>query len=280
MKEKIGSKFIREVCIAGAAIDVTIKYSARADRRHRSANCNPSREAVIKNNDRLAAKKLTRLINANFYPGDYHCTMTYAGEEPSTEEARREIDNFKRRMAREYKKRGKEFKWIEVTEHHNHRIHHHMVLNYIDETVIAKQWRAGHVRFVELDRTRNYKKLAEYLIKETTKTMRMPGAETKQRWSASRNLTRPIIKREIVDPRVLYQTPKALKGYQIVGDSINRFEHPFTKIEHLEYMMISTDPVPRIKTWRQGKIIKRDETYKRASEIQIAWEDLDGIDFD
>lgn len=279
MKDNYGSKFIREVCIAGAAIDVTIKYSARADRKHRGANVNPSRAAVIKNNDRLAAKKLTRLMNANFYPGDYHCTLTYAGDEPTPEEAQKEINNFKRRMTREYKKLGKEFKWIEVTEHHNHRIHHHIVMNWIDETVIARQWKAGHVRFTELDRTRNYKKLAEYLIKETTKTMRIPGAETKQRWSASRNLTRPIIKREIVDPRAMYETPRALKGYDIIQDSINRFEHPFTKIEHLEYMMISTDPVPRIKTWRQGKIIQRDETYRRASEIQISMDSLLCWDF-
>ena len=65
MKDKIGSKFIRETCIAGPVIDVTYKYSARAPRKERGANRNPSREAVIKNNDRLAVKKLTRLMNAS-----------------------------------------------------------------------------------------------------------------------------------------------------------------------------------------------------------------------
>ena len=278
MRQINGSKFIRETCIAGPVIDVTYKYSMRAPRKERGANRNPSRAAVIKNNDRIATKKLTRLMNANFYPGDLHLVLTYAGEAPSIAEANKEIDNFKRRMKREYAKQGKEFRWIEVTEYENHRPHHHMLVNYIDAEIIAKQWKRGHVRAVVLDRTRNYQKLAEYFLKETTKTMRTPGAETKQRWSASRNLVRPIIKREIIEPRAMYENPRALKGYEIITDSINRFEHPFTGIEHLEYMMIATDPVPRIKTWRKGTIVQRDETYRRAEQIQITWDAFDGID--
>ena len=178
-------------------------------------------------------------------------------------------------MKKEYEKQGKEFRWIEVTEHENHRIHHHMLMSYIDQDIITKQWRRGRVRFSPLDRSRNYKRLAEYFIKETTKTMRHPGADTKQRWSASRNLTRPIIKREIIEPKAMYEQPRALKGYEIIMDSINRFEHPFTGIEHLEYMMISTDPVPRLRTWQKGNIIKRDETYRRAAEVQISWDALE-----
>lgn len=278
MKDKIGSKFIREICIAGAVIDVTMKYSARAPRKQRGENRNPSREAVMKNNDRLAIKKLTRLMNANFYPGDLHITLTYSGEAPSAADAKKEAENFRRRMKREYEKQGKEFRWIEVTEYHNHRIHHHMAVSYIDQEIIAKQWKAGHVRSVTLDRSRNYRKLAEYFLKETTKTMREPGGETKQRWSASRNLVRPIIKREMIEPKAMYEKPRALKGYEIITGSVNQFTHPFTGIEHLEYMMMSKDPVPRIKTWRKGSVVKRDETYKRAKQIQISWDYFDGVD--
>jgi hypothetical protein len=105
--------------------------------------------------------------------------------------------------------------------------------------------------------------------------MREQGNETKRRWSASRNLTRPIVKREVVTAKALYENPKAFKGYQIDEESIRRFEHPFTGIEHLEYMQISTDPVPRIRTWRKGKTVERMETFRRASEIQINMESLD-----
>ena len=278
MSNKIGNKFIREICISGAVIDVTMKYSLRAPRKQRSANKKPSSEAVERNNDRLAVKKLTRLINANFYPGDYHITLTYKDKAPSVAEAKKEIANFKRRMTREYEKQGKEFRWIEVTEFENHRVHHHMVVSYIDPEIINRQWKCGHVRFTTLDNSRNYKKLAEYLLKETTKTMRKRDGTIKQRWSASRNLTRPIIKREIIEPRAMYEKPRTFKGYEIIPDSINSFTHPFTGIDHLEYMLISTDPVPRIKTWRSGKAIKRDETIRRANEIQISWDALDGVD--
>lgn len=276
MKKKIGSKFIRETCVAGAAIDVTLKYSFRSGQTTRQPKTTPSRAAVIQNNDRIAVKKLTRLMNANFYPGDLHCTLTYMGTEPSRKEAKKEIKNFKRRMKREYAKTGREFKWIEVTEYLNNRIHHHILVNFIDTEVIARQWTRGHVNFKILDRTRNYKKLAEYFVKETSKTMREPGSETKKRWSASRNLTRPIIKREVIHPRSLHETPKALKGYEILPDSIREFEHPFTGITHLEYMMLSTDPSPRIKTWRKGVVVEHDETYRRAQEIQISMDSLDG----
>ena len=279
MKNNIGNKFIREICVAGATIDVMMKYSMRAKRKSRSANVNKSNDAVIKNNDRLAEKKLAREINANYNPGDFHLTLTYAGMPPTVPEAEKTIGNFIRNIKKEYEREGKEFKWHWVTEFKHKRIHHHMVLTYIDEKIIEKYWKAGHVRFTMLDRSRNYTKLAKYLIKETRETFRDPRSGIRQRWHSSRNMTKPIIKREIVEAKDMYLAPRAFKGYEIVTDSINRFEHPFTKIEHLEYMMVSTDPVPRIKTWRKGKAVKRDETYRRASEIQISWDTLDGIDF-
>lgn len=279
MKNDPGNNFIRETCVAGATIWTTIKYSMRTGRGRRAPKTKPTREAVMKNNDKLAVKLLTLLMNANFHPGDMHVTLTYADEPPKEEEARREIKNFKDRMTREYAKAGITFRWIEVTEYKNHRIHHHMVLTYIDPRIIERQWKRGHVRITGLDRSRNYRKLAEYFIKETSKTMRTPGNETKRRWSSSRNLTRPVVKREIVSPNTLYEKPKALKGYQIDEDTVRKYEHPFTGIEHLEYMMVSTDPVPRIRTWRKGLMVDKSETYRRASEIQIDMNSLDGWDF-
>lgn len=276
MKKRIGNKFIRETCVAGAAIDVTLKYSTASGQDHRQQKRNPSRAAVIKNNDRIATKKLTRLMNANFFPGDLHCIFTYAGKEPEQKEAKREIRNFKRRIEREYKKRGRDCKWIEVTEYSHTRIHHHMLMSYIEPEVIEKQWKRGHVHFTPLDRSRNYSKLAEYFIKETSKTMRQPGNETKQRWSASRNLARPIIKREIIEAKAMFEKPKALKGYEILQESVREFEHPFTGLLHKEYMMLSTDPSPRLKKWRKGAVVEKDETFRRAQEIQIEMDWLDG----
>ncbi|MBR2674310.1 MAG: hypothetical protein IKE52_02500 [Mogibacterium sp.] len=279
MKKSQHDNFIRETCVAGATIWTIIKYSAKHPSGYRSQKNNPTREAVVKNNDRIAVRLLTMLMNANFHPGDWHITLTYRDVPPEQAEAKRQIKNFKDRLGREYAKRGIKFRWIEVTEYNNHRIHHHMVLTYIEPEVIERQWKCGHVRFTSLDRTRNYRKLAEYYIKETSKTMREPGNETKKRWSSSRNLIRPIVKREKVSASIMWENPKAIKGYEIDEDTVRRYEHPYTGIEHLEYMMCSTDPVPRIKTWRKGKVVERNETYRRASEIQIDMDSLEGWDF-
>lgn len=253
-------KVVRETCIAGAVIDVTVKGSNHVCGNCRKPKLNPTPEAVKKNNDRIAAKNLTRILNANFYPGDYHVTLTYQGEEPGQEEAERELQNFLRRMRRQFKKANKEFKYIAVTEFVNHRIHHHVVMSYIDIRTIAEQWKRGMVRTTPLDRNRNYAKLAEYLIKETTKTFRDADNVFKKRYTCSRNLERPVVMREEVPAYKLHGEIKALKGYEIDRDSVRRFENPITGLEHLEYSMISTDPTPRLKKWRNGEVVKKGET--------------------
>lgn len=258
-------KVIRETCIAGAVIDRTVKASFphRGCRRPKSK---PTSDAVRKNNDRIAAKQLTRLINANFVPGDLHVTLTYA-EVVSVEEANHELDLWLRRMRREYRRRGKEFKYIAVTEYQNKRIHHHVVLAEIDFSTINRQWTAGRIRCTALDETRSYKALAEYLIKETQKTFRQPDNAIKRRWKASRNLIRPVVKREWVSVRELFRDPKALKGYQLDEDSIRRYQNPVTGLEHLEYQMIALDPEPRLRRWKKGRKA-RPETYIRMDDLR------------
>ena len=214
-------KFIREVCVAGAVVDVSLK-STQKQLSVRAPKTKPSREAVIKNNDRIAYKRLARTLNANFYPGDWHITLTYSG-----------------------------------------------VMNYIDIQIITKQWEKGRVRCTALDDSRNYQKLASYLIKETQKTFRKADNMTKRRYRASRNLVHPIVvTQEVKLSKVLWEEPKAFKGYAIDEDSIRRFENPCTHIPHLEYMMVSTDPVPRLKKWRNGTAVKKQETYMRAEELK------------
>lgn len=267
------TKVIREICIAGAVIDVIIKASMRRGGKRKSKS-NPTPDAVQKNNDRYALRTLTRLINMNFFPGDFHTTLTYATV-VSAEEAKHQLGLFIERMRREYKKQGKELYYIAVTEFKNHRIHHHIVMNYIDSKIIDKQWKHGHIWLSTLDRSRNYKDLAEYLIKETQQTFREPGNSTKRRWKPSRNLKRPVVKKEWVDIRNLFADPKPFKGYEIDWDTVRKYENPITTLNHLEYMMVSTDPVPRLKTWRKGKIVNRQEGYIRAASIeQVSFDDL------
>ncbi len=262
-------RVIRETCIAGAVIDRCIKASfPRGGKRKKKEKV--TSDAVKKNNDMLALKNLTRLINLNFYPGDLHTTLTYA-KELSPEEANSELEKWIKRMRREYKKLNKEFYYIAVTEFKNKRIHHHVVMNYIDFQVINRQWKVGRIRCTPLDKTRNYRVLAEYLIKETQKTFREPENATKRRWKPSRNLKRPVVKREWVSISQLFQNLddiKPLKGYEIDRDTLRKYTNPVTKLEHLEYQMVSNEAVPRLNVWRKGKKINRNETYRKMDEMR------------
>ena len=262
-------RVIRETCIAGAVIDRCIKASfPRGGKRKKKEKV--TSDAVKKNNDMLALKNLTRLINLNFYPGDLHTTLTYA-KELSPEEANSELEKWIKRMRREYKKLDKEFYYIAVTEFKNKRIHHHVVMNYIDFQVINRQWKMGRIRCTPLDKTRNYRVLAEYLIKETQKTFREPENATKRRWKPSRNLKRPVVKREWVSISQLFQNLddiKPLKGYEIDRDTLRKYTNPVTKLEHLEYQMVSNEAVPRLNVWRKGKKINRNETYRKMDEMR------------
>ena len=51
-------------------------------------------EEIQEANRRQARRKLERLINANFRPGDWHITLTYRGKaSPSPEAAKKELTN-------------------------------------------------------------------------------------------------------------------------------------------------------------------------------------------
>lgn len=260
------SKVIRETIVAGATILRTIKVNC-SEYGPRKPKANPTSEAVRTNNDRIAERNLTALLNANFFPGDLHITLTYE-ELLNEEEQKAELNKFLRRMKREFKKADREFRYVHATEYENHRPHHHIVMSYIDLPVIHKQWKQGRIYSSMLDTSRNYATLASYLIKETNKTFREAGNAMKCRYHCSRNLDRPIIVREVMSSIQLFEKPAEIKGYSIDEDSIRYYQHPFTAMEHLEYLMISTDPVPRIKKWRKGKRMKRGESFRRFEEIK------------
>ena len=57
-------------------------------------------EAMARNNERQAAKKLARLINCNFVAGDAIVTLTYKPDErpDNPQQTRKDISNFLRRL--------------------------------------------------------------------------------------------------------------------------------------------------------------------------------------
>lgn len=251
-------RVVKETAVAGRTIYRSVKISSGDHRKPRKEKQNITPEAVRKNNDRLAVRNLTLLMNANFDSGCAHVTLTY--EEAATpEQAKKDRRNFIARLRTRFRKEGKELKYIVTTEWLNKRIHHHMVVNTLDIEMISDCWGKGFVRSTRLSATGNYKKLAEYFIKEMKKSA---AAGIKRRYAASRNLFRPVIKRQEATLRELMdEDPKPIDGYYIDRESFRRFRHPVTGLDHLEYYMIASADPRRYKVWPRGTAVSGREHF-------------------
>lgn len=267
-------KVIRETTVAGKTICRTIKVPSGNHGHKRKRRCAVTKLAVLKNNFRLAVKKLTIILNANFNEHSMHVTLTYK-DVPTKETAKKDRATFISKMRRALKKDNKDLKYVMVTEYENKRIHHHIVINSQDINLINKTWNKGFVKCSALDDSGNYRKLAEYLIKETEKTFRQVDSVHKHRYSRSRNLVVPITKREVVSARELSKAPKPVKGYYIPLDEIRKYEHPVTGLEYLEYIMVADGTSKLKKSWPRGNIVKSKEYFKvtESKEVEVKDED-------
>lgn len=217
---------------AGKTIEVIKSYSKRigANKQRRKKE-KPTAEEMKKVNERNAEAKLRRLINANFGYGDYHLVLTYKKDlRPDPAEAKKRISKFLRVLRKEYKRMGEKLKYIITTEYKNKAIHHHLIVNGIDANInkiVRNCWKWGSPHFTPLDDTGQYKELAAYFIKETSKTYKENDGGAKQRYSCSRNLVKPVTKVTIIRKAEKWlDEPKAKKGYYIDKDTIfNGYNH-------------------------------------------------------
>ena len=227
--------YVRRVTEAGKTVEVEKYYTSRYNKKggKRSDKVKPTTEIQKKINIKNAERQLRILINANFGEEDYHVILGYVrgeGEPDRTpEEMRHDIDIFLRKCRKEYKKAGKEFKYIHVMEiGEKGARHHHLIVNGIDTEILQQCWNKANekhskISVFNLDKTGNYGKLAKYLLKYTDKHRKKEdGALQKKRWSSSKNLKRPEPKVEIISDREYFRTdPKPIKGYYIDKESIN-----------------------------------------------------------
>ena len=91
-------KVVKEVWVAGRTIGVAIKLSTGDHTKKRAPKKNITSEKVIRNNNRLSARNLTMIINANFGKDDAHYTLTHAVE-VTQKQAAKERTNFLRRLS-------------------------------------------------------------------------------------------------------------------------------------------------------------------------------------
>ncbi len=232
---------------AGKTIEVTKSYTRRVGPPCRGGREKPTPEEMEKVNQRNAERKLRLKLNAHFAEDDIFTTLTYRKDErPTPEQAKKNIKKLIDSLRKEFKKLGVELKYINVTEYKNKAIHHHLVINHIEGKDVAKMirrlWKFGRPDFKFLDGTGQYKDLAAYLIKETSKTYKENkenGGGHKQRYSCSRNLDMPPSKTEIVRRAVRWlPEPKPIKGYYIDKDTVYNGVDPFTGREYQRYTMV------------------------------------------
>lgn len=262
-------KAIRETVQAGKLLFTKITTRRKRDFQKRAERKNPTTDSVAKINYKMAVKDLNIKLHHNFKPGDLHVSLTYAGDEPSKEEARKNLDNFKRRLRTLYKKQGVYLKWIEVTEYENRRIHHHFILSYVDPAKIAEIWEHGYIHTSHLDKTGDWRALADYLIKETSKTFRKADTFSKRRYKTSRSVASPDVRVEEVSIRQIFEA-KATKGYYIDQESIWQGINPDTDRPYLEFVQVSLDSNPYKKYKRGRKRKYKKERIRTRVETQMS----------
>lgn len=235
---------------AGAVIEV-IKCIPRGCRKgqERSKVKKKTKEEMQQANMRQAARKLARKINANFRPGDWHITLTYRPKErPNEKEAQQNIKKFLDQMRKRYRQEGFNLKYIMVTEYKNKSIHHHLIINHVNDgkktttDYVRQYWKGrGNPKFIPLYDNGEYKTLAEYLIKETEKTFREGSSPVKQRYSCSRNLVPAKRKEEIRKSKTWKEEPAPRLGYYIDQDSVYNGLDKFG-FRYQRYVMIKIKP--------------------------------------
>lgn len=161
----------------------------------------PTREAQKRLNQKHAEKKLARLLHANFTERDLSLTLTFRDDPESDEAAKRELQNYLRRIRRIYRREGLELKYIwQMEKTKRGRCHFHLVLTGgVDRDTLEKAWKLGYANSRRLQfEDDGLSALAKYI----TKTHR--GAEeercTYRSYNGSRNLVDP--EPEVSDSRI------------------------------------------------------------------------------
>lgn len=157
----------------------------------RRSRYKPTSEGQAVLNRRRSQRRLTRLIHTNFTERDCALHLTYADCFMPEDEnvAKRNVQNYLRRLKRLYQKHGLELKYICVTEKgkKSGRLHHHLIISGgVSRDAVENVWKMGRANTKRLQFDENgVAGLSHYVTKQ---------ALFYKRWNASKNLTEPDTK--------------------------------------------------------------------------------------
>lgn len=250
--------YLKKTIIAGRTIEIRKSYAARYGCRggRREKNHRPTPEDQRRVNERKAIDTLTWRLNANFGLGDVHLVLGYRRDEnPTPEQARRHLEDFLRRARKYCAAQGKPLRYVTVTEYKRTRLHHHLVLPELPAAVLYALWPHGRPHPTPLDGSGNYRRLAEYLVKETAAAFREGDAPYKKRWNQSKNLKEPTIRVEVVNARTWSREPRPRKGYALDKDSLRQGVHEITGYPYQYYTLVRLRPEKeRPEQERRGRL--------------------------
>lgn len=158
----------------------------------RRSKCRPTRECQQLINQRDSARKLKRIVQANFGENDLEIDLTYARPE-SIEGAVKDAQKYLRRIRKIYRDSGEEMRYVLVWERgvKSGRVHFHLIMNagQLSRDRLEELWQHGHANSRRLRMDENgLAALIEYVTKKSRKGQRRPG---ERRWTCSKNLVRP-----------------------------------------------------------------------------------------
>ena len=194
-------------------------------------------ERMAKANAAAAVKRFTRLVNANFGAGDQHVTLTYAGIAPDWDRARKDMQNFIRRMQRQRRRKGlPDAGYVYVLEdsdgYTQKRIHIHLITHGgLSREEIEACWKKGRTNADRLQPDGEWlTAIAKYMLKANRADRTDSEENGRRRWYASKGLKKPKVRvsdsklsrRKVAD--LAEQLPavwpdivgKAYPGYQTV----------------------------------------------------------------
>lgn len=183
----------------------------------------------LKYQDQKASRICGWKIAENFDKNDLWVTLNYPARQAiESQKAKADISLLLVNLRRAYKKAGMELKYI-YTAGRTKRgmVHFHMVINRFDTAIIAELWRKisnGGTHFQHLYTNEygyvDYKKIADYLIKNSQETYYRKDRIHKKRFCASLNLAMPVVEKRIVNAKTWKENPSSIKGYLLDKNSI------------------------------------------------------------
>lgn len=264
-------------------------YGAPGKRRNKKEK--PTKEQMQLIN-RMNKRKNCRLrLLEYFNEGDIFATWTYSIENRPGDMAAalKDFQKAKRKVQREYRKRGKELFWIRNIERGTKGAWHiHLIVNEIGDSasIIQRAWEKGGTYCCDIRHNskvydEDFSKLASYMTKTAgIGEKKVDGTTEKARikesnYGTSKNMPLPEPKKKIL---FQWKTEiKPVKGYYIVKyyQGIN----PVNGFPYRRYTMISLNDIPEGGRKRQqytAKISGKCRRIKRERNKQKKMKQLNG----